>query len=723
MKALYEGMDLYDQGRYAEAWLRFRQASRQDRQYVEAQYWVGKMYYFMDRYEHARLALERFVYLDAAHPRLGDAIVEYVHTYEKLDTAAETLLALYQGLAERYPEGLVWATDGTGARTEVPLRTWTVNRRGALLMQLGRYEEALALGLFEGRLARHAVTGAPFEASEQSGWFFFEGSTEPQERRRTFDLPPKVAGQARRRADPWKYRGTRDREEVLLHLCAPPGYAFQAVRVCPEVKGGEAEAGAILVPYGVEEGTRGDPPPGRRRGPWPAAEAGRDGFRWDRPGLSGLLRARLWIAAQSPDSDTAALAAVRVAATLTGLVNPGALDVWCDGASGFYVEVDGALARQYAGLVGPLSEGTHTVTFLPQKAESPYRPWSTEATVRPGQVTRVVGRLQWKPDSPWQTWQASSVGPEYAGHQVEAYAANAGPPAVLAEESGLRLVWSYGGDLWWSASADGAAFSAPQKVPLPVSSGWLEIRPKLLRDRSGRFILTFLSDRDGRHVLKPYLSWSRDFVRWTAPALISDRYVSVYDLIEDAAGRLVWIQTAGTGQTVRASSDGYRWETLSEVKPSSRATFRMGRAIVQRDDGRCEVFVSEVPIGVPEGQGTARVVRYLSTDACQWTAPEAVAEFPYGSHVELLSAAHHKGRTIVLGHGRWRCMLLGETAGGEWRRSAMFPGMLTGVGSIASSPRWGLVIAWCAWPTCGPYVVRSPDAEAFFDGAPGKGEK
>ncbi|MHC4715886.1 MAG: hypothetical protein ACYS5V_02875, partial [Planctomycetota bacterium] len=47
-RALYEGMDLYDQGRYGEAWLKFRNASRQDPGYVEATYWVGKMYYFMD---------------------------------------------------------------------------------------------------------------------------------------------------------------------------------------------------------------------------------------------------------------------------------------------------------------------------------------------------------------------------------------------------------------------------------------------------------------------------------------------------------------------------------------------------------------------------------------------------------------------------------------------------------------------------------------------------
>ena len=62
----------------------FRQAARQDPQYLEAQYWTGRMYYFMDRYEHARRSYERFVYMDATHPRVGDALKEYLHTYEKL---------------------------------------------------------------------------------------------------------------------------------------------------------------------------------------------------------------------------------------------------------------------------------------------------------------------------------------------------------------------------------------------------------------------------------------------------------------------------------------------------------------------------------------------------------------------------------------------------------------------------------------------------------------
>jgi len=145
-KALYAGMDLYDQGRYAEGWLKFRQASKDDPQYLEAQYWVGKMYYFMNRYEHARRSLERFVYMDTTHPRVGDALVEYVRTYEVRDTPAQKLLDFYGEIGRRFPEcviaenghwGLGWGKIAGGE--------WSRFKRAQLFSQIGRHADAAQL--------------------------------------------------------------------------------------------------------------------------------------------------------------------------------------------------------------------------------------------------------------------------------------------------------------------------------------------------------------------------------------------------------------------------------------------------------------------------------------------------------------------------------------------------------------------------------------------------
>ncbi|MCX5683954.1 MAG: hypothetical protein NT049_09750, partial [Planctomycetota bacterium] len=143
-RALYEGMDLYDQGRYAEGWLKFRQASKADAGYMEAVYWVGKMYYFMNRYEHARRALEKFVYLDTTHPRVGDAMVEYVHTYEATGAAPEALLALYEDLARRFPNANVYQGRRWSLFTSMMLADqWFRCKRMRVLTQLGRNEEIL----------------------------------------------------------------------------------------------------------------------------------------------------------------------------------------------------------------------------------------------------------------------------------------------------------------------------------------------------------------------------------------------------------------------------------------------------------------------------------------------------------------------------------------------------------------------------------------------------
>ncbi len=164
MKVLYDGMDLYDQGRYGEAWLRFRQASREDPAYVEAVYWVGKMYYFMNRYEHARRALERFVYLDAVHPRLGDALVEYCHTYEEPGGAPEALLAMYRDLGVRYAGAHVWEGREWGTNGILEAGDWFRAKQVQVLVDLGRFPEAAPLIRHEPAQQAWALAGVDWAA-------------------------------------------------------------------------------------------------------------------------------------------------------------------------------------------------------------------------------------------------------------------------------------------------------------------------------------------------------------------------------------------------------------------------------------------------------------------------------------------------------------------------------------------------------------------------------
>ncbi|MFH1824625.1 MAG: CsgG/HfaB family protein [Candidatus Firestonebacteria bacterium] len=49
----YNGIDYFDKGKYKEAFLEFKLAKTNDKNYYKAVYWVGKMYYYLGEYDHA----------------------------------------------------------------------------------------------------------------------------------------------------------------------------------------------------------------------------------------------------------------------------------------------------------------------------------------------------------------------------------------------------------------------------------------------------------------------------------------------------------------------------------------------------------------------------------------------------------------------------------------------------------------------------------------------
>jgi len=82
-KLLYTAIDEFDRGQFHEAWLYARRAWRAERTYPDAPYWVGRMHYYLLQYLHARRYYEQFVYEHTTHPRTGDAVIEYLDTYER----------------------------------------------------------------------------------------------------------------------------------------------------------------------------------------------------------------------------------------------------------------------------------------------------------------------------------------------------------------------------------------------------------------------------------------------------------------------------------------------------------------------------------------------------------------------------------------------------------------------------------------------------------------
>jgi tetratricopeptide (TPR) repeat protein len=750
-KALYEGMDLYDQGRYAEAWLRFRQASKADAAYMEAQYWVGKMYYFMNRYEHARRAIERFVYLDTVHPRVGDAMVEYVHTYEATGAPPAALLALYEDLARRFPNANVYQGRRWGQRGDLRGEEWFKYKRILLLSQLGRHAEVVALSgpvLLSGNwfpwnergcyvpfglvslMEQYARTGQwpPFkfqragyatgavtrELTAEEGsdtWMRFEVNAPSQTVRTT---PRRLIGEERAAHD---RQGAFDESWATLSLAlrAPNGHAFESLRFQALAEGDQGYLEVKLrrpdtVPrwFGYGPAKRAD-----------LAQAHRQGLLFDSPPRLGILVAECRFAVSDPGSGPITVKGVTVTARLARIDMPGTLDVSCQDTATFRVDVDGALARWFPGRVGPLSPGRHTVRFAPVADGTPYGEWSATVDVLAGKMTPVAGRLPWAPGNPWNSWRWTAVGAAPAQPDPSLWLFNGEEPAIQADDQAVRLVWSCQGDLWSSVSTDGERFSPPQRLPLPVSSGWDEMSPRLVRDESGRFVLTFLSCRDARHRDLVYVCWSRDFVHWSEPALVHDEGMSYdYGLLTDSRGRLVLYCPSPKQRIAFVSSDAHHW-ARNRIQ---------GRALSQDRTGLfCSYDITlekQAPPGTTAPEYYYRLRRWTSPDLEKWSAEETLCTFK--SDTELpdyrLFAVEGDRGPVILAYGspyekKWDVALYEQGEGGQWRFAGAVWGLLPGATRPAYHPRWGYLMAAMglqgngSWPQepSGPYLLRGAD--------------
>ncbi len=748
-KALYEGMDLYDQGRYGEAWLKFRQASRKDPDYVEARYWVAKMYYFMRRYAHARRALEQFVYLDITHPRLGDAMVEYVHTYESTGAPADALLLLYADLAKRFPNAAIWQGRSWGHFGDLRSDDWFRYKRIHLLTQIGRHEEVVRTSgpLLSGGtrwfpevergckypyglvnlMAYHQKTGkmAPFKIVERSvvgdlsailgdeqgkaPWLRFDEKGSAVTVR---TAPRRLIG---------KEASGHDRTAVFdvssavlsMGLRAPSGYVFTSLHFTASGEGKDGYLEIKLRRPDNGRGPRGYGPP--ERAPFP--DACSKGIRFAAPPRLGILVAECRFAVNDPKSGPIHVKGITVKPTLARMQNPGTLDVSCQNTSDFCLYVDGALMRWYPGQVGPLSPGTHEVRFVPVGSGTPYGGSSMTVTVRSGQTTPVLGRLPWVEGSPWASWTSALVPAARPAPDPSLWSRRTGRPAIQADEEALRLVWSFRGDLWSSENTDGKRFSSPRKLGLPVSSGWNEFAPRLVRHESGRFVLTFLSDRDGQHRNLPYVCWSRDFIHWSRPALIVDESVrDRYDLLRDDRGRLILVCDAAKGHRALVSSDMHRWaiETLPGPVLMQDRTGRFHCYRLVRKKG--ETYAQEMVPHAYELHG------WTSGDLHTWSERRLLGKFGLDGEFPSASlfAFEDKSGPLLLGFGlvdRWGVGLCEPGENGEWRVAGRVWGLLPGSVSATYHPRWGYLVAALSegsdawWPRerCGPYLLRGPD--------------
>ena len=748
-RALYEGMDLYDQGRYPEAWLNFRRSGRCDAAYLEARYWVAKMYYFMDRYAHARLAYEEFAYRDSTHPRMGDAAREFLHTFEKLDAPGEVLLRLYAHFRKRFPD--LDMHEPAMSDSDMPSAEWFDIRSGKVLQGLGRHKEAAQMaraampspGRMRSRGATtmtnvilyHLLTGEAPEVdllmaeSEyprirwRAGQYFLafaDGATEALTR--PAPEPVRILGRNQKGLDARAIFSSHHVSWSAL-LLARPGHVFERVQFFPDADGAD---GVFEVQAYHPEDLRQPLLPAAAKG---LKEARGEGIGFDNLAPTGMLPVRFDVRVSDSQAGRPILVTgVRVVPRFRKVGPFGAVRVTCPETCDVRVAVDGRPARLYTGLVGLLPPGKHVLKLTPLDEGSPLQAASADVEIQQGKTVDLAVHLPWKEGTPWGAWAGAPLADgRYPGHLL-ALREYRSTPCVLAEEGGIRLVWDYQRDVWTSFSADGKTFSPPHRVPLPVSSGWIERDVRCVRDESGRYLLVFKSNRDARHRSRLYACWSRDLEHFSAPALIIDQGLAGYDLVYDRRGRyvlLAWISASGPARySVYVSADGFGWQKApGGFALPNKLGWIPDQRIRQSSDGTYVAWATEC-----RPTRTA-IYRTESTDLQRWSRPEIVGDLE--GDFQCLSPVEGGGRTYVVLFGAaryWRngvTAVLGRDAQGAWRRSETFPCVGFHDGSAAYHPRWGYTMAWLTRESTegsfrarsGPFVLRGNSLEPMLQHA------
>lgn len=746
-RALYEGVDLYDQGRYAEAWLLFRQASKTDPAYAEATYWVAKMYYFMDRHDHARRGYEQFLYGAPNHPRVGEAVIECIDTFERADMPTESLLQLYERLEKQLAgdapaSSTEWehfdlllhadkdmAKHGMAGTMAFHLQSQSMSgpvisprkacyllraKRENLLKHLDPFGESVGLnhGLYGQSMrgdeipalkTRHLLVTGQSSGIFDKTRYRFDGTP------RTYSCD--VGGSNREKTD--RYIANYPKWCTLV---AAEGMVLRSVTVVAKTST-DAE-GDLTIAVGHD--LNGD---AVAECTVPMSVARDKGAT-----LTGFLPS-YWLQLRITFRSTTLVegfeVSARAARPTTGL---GAIRTNCPSTADYLVKVDQDRASLGNGIVGFVPVGRHTVTFLPRGDHSAalYQPWETTVDVVEGKATQVTGPLSWKKESPFSSWQQTRlVGGDYTTPPSSWEDKITDSPALLLDDDCIRVVWSRDGDLWMAESFDGDTFSAPRRLALPVSAAWLEANARLLRDEAGRVLLLMKSTRDLLHEGRCYVSWSRDFEHWSGPAMTPLITGSLRSTACDRVGRLLAMNWNGT---LSCSRDLIQWQRLGNHAGggSSRRSLDSA-AVLHRRDHRIEV-VGLLRYGSPVTNFW--LTRTISTEGTDWTEPELISRIPFPSGREYSLSAFHDGSgrtTVALFSEKPDSMqLCREKADGTWEVSPWFDGVAGSMADMAWHPRWGYVLAWNmggissaekSYRT-GPYVTRGESIDAMLRAAP-----
>ena len=602
---LYGGVHLFDQGRYPEAWLRFRQAARADPGYADAVYWQARMFYSLLLYESAGPLFHDFLRRWPDHPRAGDAALELVDSARQTLADPLALEAVCRDVRARTSaRALVYNRDAYGvmllhdyldrliaknllSRSEwdaaaqlamdvqyrVPpagslpagiwqdigeqqLDSYATFARGAALL---RYLHTDRLTLRPGMCSQHVYqfdAPGPMEASITTRRFFGDSP-----------LPTFCARSGDRYVLPGRCPG---------HVClvAPEGYSFK-------------NASFTVVPYHVE----GDPPvlASLHVTMWLYGDAAWGHLETDKPPKTfqvvPLHRCRFLILCcymrlidpmttlDRPTHDS--VKEVRIDVGFQKLEDAaGAIRVRSQSTDNQLIYLDGRYALRGEGLIRGVTPGAHVVRVLPEAlstGKNVYVSRDSPVNVPAAGTVDLEVRPDFNPAlNPAGFTEARRLPCDYPEYMLppRSNVSETSAPCLLRAKRGTMqgyvvAAWSYREDLWFSLSRDdGRTWSAAMRFPIPVNTAHVERAPWLLEDEQGRICLVFLSDRNMQRFSTPYVAWTHDLQRWSPAVRIAEIYADDVRILQGRSGQyLVLLPPPAT----RLSSQA-QWQDARDEK-------------------------------------------------------------------------------------------------------------------------------------------------------------
>ncbi len=734
LKAFYEGIDLFDRGIYSEAWLKFRQARGSTSDFADALYWQGRMEYFSDRYQHARLTFEDFLATHSTHPSADGAVKEYIHTFERFTRAPNELSELYHNIRQVAPDAKHRLRNATLTTEE--LTAW---KMGRIFGEQGDYHKALE------HLNGRTITNGR-SLGDQWSRIYAKRSTESAHTwPKTVDLPWGDVMEFTEESPELAVNYRRPRRWGSYHLIPPSGKLFKTLRVWIDAPNGYN----TVYQLNIQQVKRSDVYVTSSQYPQ-YHKFPEDGYLVPSlPNVPFVEMSILCYDGMQPLDKNTTYSGIRVLAEYRDIPKEsGKVEIICDNSDDFRVFSGDQMLRSGNGTIAFLEPGRHTLRFLPHSraylsqfrqlcAEIPYADFEVEVEVKAGQTTPCKVSFPWKDPVRFQDWQVAEVhAATPAPLLVDLESTNPDHrPQILMEDDRIRLLWSEGGDIWTCESLDGKTFTNRRHLALPVSTAWEENRPRCRIDHQGRYVLAFRSDRNKDRVQRLYMTWSRDFINWTAPKQVRERYVEDYDFINDPiSGRLVLAEAADAEVSLWQPDDYFQFHQIGEF--SFQYPVVHLQLLPPNQSGSYEIVAVQKGLhwkdrfGNNFGPNFCYSSRWLSRDLSTWQEDTNVRlEWAMDNKYGLSAIRYTDNRTAMMRFGtsptgmhssRARLSWWQDTAKPDINHALMISAILSHDSDMAWHPKWGAYLTWFSASSQpehkpkGPFVIYGPDLEPWL---------